>query len=217
MNPGLDAAWQAVCAELAPRAARADIDRCGDDLIRRWSQPHRRYHTARHLTEVLAALADIGSVDRLQPRDLAVARMAAWFHDAVYDPSTPDGNEAASAKLAGAALARLGVDAAMVDLVAGLVRASADHAGMPDEPAARAFHDADLWILAAPTDRFDEYCEQVRSEYRHVPLAAFRIGRAEILTRLAASGRIYRTVAALPWETRARDNISRELDRLRAR
>ena len=42
------------------------------------------------------------------------------------------------------------------------------HSAPADDPLTAAFHDADLWILAAPEQRFDAYCAQVREEYAFV-------------------------------------------------
>ena len=84
-----------------PEAAEA----AGRDLIDRYAEPQRRYHDGRHLAEVLAA------VDRLaeHAEDLTAVRLAAWFHDAVYEPAaSPGANEEASARLAAHVLTRLG-------------------------------------------------------------------------------------------------------------
>src|SRR5687767_4640444 len=65
------------------------------DLLRRWSEPHRRYHTLEHLQAVLAVVdehADLAA-------DADAVRLAAWYHDAVYEPFATD-NEARSAALA---------------------------------------------------------------------------------------------------------------------
>src|SRR5690242_14027091 len=68
-----------------------------DDLARRYSEPHRRYHTLAHVEELLALLRDF----ELQDRDSVEA--AVWFHDAIYDTRATD-NEARSAELAATAL-----------------------------------------------------------------------------------------------------------------
>ena len=61
------------------------------------------------------------------------------------------------------------------------------------------FHDADLWILGAPPDRFDQYCRQVRDEYAWVPDADYAAGRAAVLMPFAASDRLYLTPSASRW------------------
>ena len=53
----------------------------GDELLDRWSEEHRRYHTLSHLWATLRA------VDVLQEeaRDVDAVRYAVWFHDAVHE------------------------------------------------------------------------------------------------------------------------------------
>src|SRR5690606_25190445 len=117
-------------------------------------------------------------------------------------------------------LHRIGVDTAVVDAIEEAVLLTADHAdGRPPRAASPgvldAFHDADLWILAAPPGRFDAYCAQVREEYAHVPPAPYAAARGQILRRLV-TGPVYRTRPAQAWTDRARDNVARELRRLGA-
>ena len=49
-------------------------------LVERYREPHRRYHDARHLLAVLRHV-DAFAGDQ----DLFLVRLAAWFHDAIYD------------------------------------------------------------------------------------------------------------------------------------
>ena len=76
-------------------------------------------------------------------------------------------------------------------------------------------HDADLWVLAAPVARFDEYCSQVRAEYAHVPAAAYARERSAVLRPFLVRDHLYRTAHARnTWEPAARENLARELTRL---
>jgi predicted metal-dependent HD superfamily phosphohydrolase len=194
------------------------LERSGADLLARWNEPARRYHTTTHLVEMFRALEMLEDHGQIDDRQCSVARVAAWFHDAVYDPSAgPGANEADSAELAVDTLRQLGVAGDDVDTVDRLIRLTARHDTDAAHPLDAAFHDADLWILSAPQDRFDDYCGQVRQEYAKVPDAAYRRGRAAILGPLMHRDRIYRTASALHrWETPARINLGRELARLRA-
>lgn len=65
-----------------------------DALVARYREPHRRYHGVAHLAAVLRTLDELLAPEPASP----AVRFAAWFHDAVYDPTAPAGaNEAASA------------------------------------------------------------------------------------------------------------------------
>lgn len=203
-------------ARLLPRAP--DL---GEELVARWSQEHRRYHTLQHLDEMLARLAEL---DQGTPRAPA---LAAWFHDAVHEGEA-GADEEASARLAEERLDGL-LPSAEVAWVAALVRLSAGHdpeAFDPGDDAARlwdprtaeAFVDADLAILGASPPRYLDYARQVRAEYYRVPTEEFRAGRLAVLDDLTSRRRLYRTAAAASWWTaHAHDNMARERDFLQSR
>lgn len=165
--------------------------------------------------EALEELVDAGELD---PAAATIARLAAWFHDAVYDPSAGQGvNELASAELASDSLSALGVDRAQVRLVRDLVLATSSHE-LTSERTSAAFHDADLWILSAPTERYVQYTAQVRQEYAAVPDLAFRAGRAAVLRPFLERPSIYATASARDrWQDRARANLVAELESLHLR
>ena len=214
--PALITWWTQDVAALSPRADAADVAAAGADLLARWTEPHRRYHGSRHLVEMFWALEEITDAGEIGDREATVARVAAWLHDAVYDPAAVIGaNESASAELAEGLLPRLRVDAEDVTTVVELVRMTADHAVRRDSALHRTFHDADLWILAASEPRFDEYCGQVREEYASVPEPLFRAARAQILRDLMSADGIYLTEhGRTHWDAPARVNVDRELARL---
>lgn len=233
--PALITWWTADCAVLStnplspsPSASPSDagartapdadaVHRAGADLLRRWASPGRRYHTTQHLVEMFWALEDLTAAGEIGEREASVGRVAAWFHDAVYDPTAPaGGNERRSAALARERLPLLGIAPVDVSSIVRLIELTAEHAAVRPTALESAFQDADLWILASEADRFDEYCLQVREEYAQVPEAAYRQGRSAILAPLLERPAVYATAfARREWEAPARANLSRELARLR--
>ncbi|MEV4723248.1 HD domain-containing protein [Micromonospora humida] len=203
-----------VAAALAAGAVDGPaLTAAGAGLLARWREPHRRYHTAHHLRAVL----DV--VDRhadLADRPERVA-LAAWTHDAVYDPrAAADANERASAELAGTLLAGLGVPAATVAEVRRLVLLTAGHLVTPGDRDGALLCDADLAVLATPPEVYDGYAAAIRAEYAHVPEADFRTGRARVLDGLLALPALFRLPPlAARWEEPARANLRRELASLR--
>ncbi|WP_449060278.1 HD domain-containing protein [Planomonospora algeriensis] len=184
-------------------------DRLGADLISRYGEPHRRYHTAAHLEAVL------DHVDALAGHagDPDLVRLAAWFHDAVYDPRRGD-NEERSARMAERALPELGLPASAVAAVARLVRLTVTHAPAAGDADGAVLCDADLAILAASPEVYAAYAAAVREEYAFVPGEAFRTGRAAVLRSLLDLPMIFHSPAASGWEGAARENMRGELDRL---
>ncbi|MFD5129422.1 HD domain-containing protein [Streptomyces olindensis] len=181
-----------------------------DNLLTRWREPQRRYHTVAHL----AAVLDRVDVLEEYARDPDVVRLAAWFHDAVYLPDRSE-NEERSARLAERALPEAGVPAAKTAEVARLVRLTIDHDPADDDPDGQVLCDADLAVLASPPSAYAAYTAAVREEYHFVPNDAFRAGRAAILRRLLALPRLFRTpYGAAEWEATARYNLRSELELL---
>ncbi|CAL9309717.1 hypothetical protein ABZ568_20705 [Streptomyces olindensis] len=181
-----------------------------DNLLTRWREPQRRYHTVAHL----AAVLDRVDVLEEYARDPDVVRLAAWFHDAVYLPDRSE-NEERSARLAERALPEAGVPAAKTAEVARLVRLTIGHDPADDDPDGQVLCDADLAVLASPPSAYAAYTAAVREEYHFVPNDAFRAGRAAILRRLLALPRLFRTpYGAAEWEATARYNLRSELELL---
>ncbi|MDX2678810.1 HD domain-containing protein [Streptomyces sp. NY05-11A] len=181
-----------------------------DDLLARWQEPQRRYHTLTHLTAVL------DHVDELQAHadDPDVVRLAAWFHDAVYLPDRSE-NEERSARLAERALPEAGVSRERTAEVARLVRLTVTHDPADDDRDGQVLCDADLAILAAPPSVYAAYTAAVREEYHFVPSDAFRTGRAAILRQLLDLPRLFRTpYGSARWEETARYNLRGELELL---
>jgi predicted metal-dependent HD superfamily phosphohydrolase len=185
----------------------------GRDLVERWSEPHRHHHTLDHLEIVLATVdAHAG-----EAKDADAVRLAAWFHDAVYDPRRTD-NEDMSAALAARVLPGAGVPDDRVAAVTRLVRLTATHDPSPVDRDGILLCDADLAVLAGEPDEYAAYTAAVRAEYTHVPDEAYRTGRAAVLRRLAAFPSLYRLPALHErWEARARANLAAELKTLQAR
>ncbi|GAA2292834.1 hypothetical protein OKJ48_01815 [Streptomyces kunmingensis] len=181
-----------------------------DNLLGRWAEPQRKYHTTAHLAAVLDRI-DVLEGHAAEPE---LVRLAAWFHDAVYLPERSE-NEERSAVLAERALTETGLPAGHVAEVARLVRLTVTHDPAEGDANGEALCDADLAILAAPPEAYAAYTKAVREEYGFVPDEAFREGRAAILRQLLDLSRLFRTPhGAAHWESPARDNLTTELDLL---
>lgn len=192
-------------AELTDDAGLPASPDTGRGIVERYAEPHRRYHGVNHLVWVLTALDDLA-----EGPPAPETRLAAWYHDAVYQP-TQDDNEAASATLARAELSALGLAEDRVALVEALVLATADHQPH-DLPEAALLLDADLSTLGAPADVFDGYSRGVREEYAHVPDELYEIGRPAVLQSFLDRRPIYLTERGRDrFEAQARSNLAREI------
>ena len=200
----------------------------GEDLLERYEQPHRKYHTSVHLSEMLTALKTLYKRHHtVTPRAVL---LAAWFHDAVYE-ANPGEDEAASADLARTALTPLASTGSLtnreVTAIAHLIELTASHqladgieeytSGALTRADAAFFLDADLAILAADSPRYTRYVAGVRAEYAHYAPDAFTRGRAAILQGFLNRTAIYASdTAHLLWDAPARLNLRTELEGYRA-
>lgn len=184
----------------------------GADLVRRYREPHRRYHTVEHLAAMLTVIDDLAP----DADDIAAVRYAAYFHDAIYAVDRAD-NEERSAQLAEQTLESLGAAPELVREVARLVRLTASHAPAEDDRNGAVLCDADLAILAAAEPDYLAYTRAVRAEYAHVPDDMFRLGRTAVLQGLAEQPHLFRTpIARTRYEPAARANLAAELATLAA-
>ncbi|WP_017572066.1 HD domain-containing protein [Nocardiopsis halotolerans] len=204
----LAAAWRALAGE-GPEAVAV-----GAELLERWSEPHRRYHTPAHLGATLRAVETL--LQEEEPRDADLVRHAVWFHDAVHE-GVPGRDEEESARLAERLLPLLGMAAARVREVARLVGVTATHRPGRWDTGGAVLCDADLSVLASPVDEYLAYTTAVRAEYRYVTDEDFRAGRAGVLRSLLEAPHLFHTrFGRAHWEARARVNVLAELHRLTA-
>lgn len=196
----------------------------GENLLERYEQPHRKYHTSVHLSEMLTALKTL--YEQHHTATPRAVLLAAWFHDAVYE-ANPGEDEAASADLARTALTPLASTGSLtnreVTAIAHLIELTASHqladgieeytSGALTRADAAFFLDADLAILAADSPRYTRYVAGVRAEYAHYAPDAFTRGRAAILQGFLNRTTIYASdTAHLLWDAPARLNLRTELE-----
>jgi predicted metal-dependent HD superfamily phosphohydrolase len=182
-------------------------------LEARYAEPHRRYHTRRHIEACLALLDEWPEIP---PRERKLLTWAIWWHDAIYDPRASD-NEAKSAELARRELPHLGATADEVEEVARLILLTAGHQTPDNDRPGAVLVSIDLAILATPPPVYDAYARAVRDEYAHLPDDAWRAGRAAVLQRFLDAPVIFPHPGfRAAHEAAARANLARELATLRA-
>src|SRR5215213_4140817 len=160
----------------------------GENLITRYSEPHRHYHTTKHLLDVLTMIDQLAD-----DHDLFLVQLAAWYHDAVYAiPAGQISNEEASARL---------------------VRLTETHQPGPRDPEGELLCDADLAILASDPADYAAYVAAIRAEYARVPEEQFLAGRLAVLTGLA-NREIFRTSKGRQLTDAAYANLETEISAL---
>lgn len=212
--------WQRLGAE-APGLART-----GRDVIAAYEEAGRFYHTRQHLEDVLqkldwakTALAAAGDIADIPEHELPVLfdtiELALWYHDAVYNPTEYD-NEMKSRNLFLGDAAKNGLPDHIQREVAMLIDVTAKHgnAGKLDEVI---LCDCDLAILGAAKAEFDEYDQNIRREYAHVPAREYENARRRVLAGFLRQKNLFKTKAfQAEFGARARWNLMRRAQPLRA-
>ncbi|MEM9490998.1 MAG: hypothetical protein AAGC55_17750 [Myxococcota bacterium] len=193
-------AWRGLGARCVPDFA---------EIVARYSEPHRAYHTLEHLRACLHWLAATRELAEHPP----AVELALVYHDIVYDPRRTD-NEKRSAELFTAHARASQLPQAPIERIVRLIEGTASHSAHDRDGA--LLNDIDLTILGAPPHLYARYEEQIREEYRHVDERLFRAGRERILRSFLATTAIYSTpFFSKRLETQARSNLSRALVALR--
>jgi predicted metal-dependent HD superfamily phosphohydrolase len=202
-----------------PWENHAEKDRLFDlYILESYTTPQRHYHTLRHLWECLSepALHLANSY-----RDIVTA---IFFHDIIYDPkAAPGENESDSARALTRATHHIGLgwwhlEKSLTHVWSWILHS--DHneprGGIGGGYDSDLFLDIDLAILGAEPARFEEYEEQIRCEYSHVPHDLYKAARAAILQRFLDRRTIYHTkIMQARYEERARANIADSIKKLR--
>ena len=197
----LHTSWQRMWSGIG---ALAGGEQTYEELVARYSEPHRKYHSLQHLSECIQWFETVTAL-ALHPGEIEAAL---WFHDAIYELKQHD-NEEQSASWARTALLQAGVPHTSAVRVECLVLAT-KHTGLPVSPDEQLLVDIDLSILGATDARFAEYEYQIRQEYSFVPEVQFRQKRRAILRSFLDRSHIYSTAHFLSvLEERARANLHR--------
>ncbi len=154
-------------------------------LFAAYSEHHRYYHTAQHITAVLQhfdAVIDLFECAR-------EVELALWFHDAVYKPMSAT-NELDSADWAAEFLLTQGAAPKQVEKVHGLIMATV-HSAVCETADESLLIDIDLTILGASEKNYNDFEQAIRREYRLVPYFLYRKKRKEILQGFLTRDRIY--------------------------
>lgn len=197
------ALWQRSLAQAdgaSAASAWAVVRRC-------YEESHRHYHGLAHIAFCLAQIDLV--IDRVREPD--IVELAAWFHDVVYEPGSPD-NEADSATF----FRRLAadIDAARAERIAALIL-DTRHRQQPGDGDARYLVDVDLASLGQPWLRFRRDGDALRREQPQVADADYYRAQRAFLGQLLARRHLYSTpFFRARYESVARQNIQRCLQQM---
>lgn len=200
--------WIKTCLDVG--ASGDGVNSMWDELVEKYSEPHRTYHTLEHVEAMLQTLREF-EARLVSP---STVYTAAFFHDAIYDVMSTT-NEKDSAEMAVVFLNQNSVPMSVSTTVESLILATAAHFDPTETTDSDWFLDADLAILGSEPERYAWYVSAIRDEYAIIPDDQFRAGRQRFLETTLKAKTLFRTCELRDrFEERARSNLKNELDNL---
>jgi predicted metal-dependent HD superfamily phosphohydrolase len=183
-----------------------------NDLIKRYSESHRYYHSINHIEDLLNIMREYIPSD--QNKNLILA--AIWWHDCIYHP-TSNSNEEDSANLFLNHARYLNLTSSFVEEVKFMILQTKNHTFYPDKhtKSLAYFLDADLSILGSDPVKYTDYVYSIKKEYSFIPKDIFNYKRAEILKSFLARKQLFFTkIFQARFEGQARINIQNEINNI---
>lgn len=179
-----------------------------EDIVARYAESHRHYHNLHHLEAVVAELEPLQA--KLHSWDAIVLAVA--YHDIMYDVSRQD-NEAKSATYAIHQLHSI-ISREVLEVCRDMIIATRSHEYSANSDI-NYFTDADLSILGAKSEEYQQYAANIRAEYSIYPDLLYNAGRKKVLQHFLDMKQIFKTPEFYQrYEESARSNLKTELDRL---
>lgn len=178
------------------------------EVERAYSEPHRHYHTLRHVHAMLELLKSEQFLN-------STLFWATLYHDYFYDPLRSD-NEERSAEIAIEHLSLLNLESGQIEIISNLIKATKTHKQSSQTPEIeQAFLDADMSVLGASPEVYDLYAANVRREFEVFPDEVYIPGRVVFLEKVLSMDSIFSLpVFKTKFEDMARVNIRHEIESL---
>jgi len=198
--------WDRWCELWGRLQAEGDPKVRYTDLAGLYTQPHRAYHTLKHVDACLTAF-DAARHLCSHPNEVDYA---IWFHDAIYDPRRLD-NEAQSARLAQEVADAIKMSSGFGSRVADLILAT-KHESLPTNPDAQWVVDVDLSGLGLSFEEFSRNGDLVRQEYDWLEETEFKKNQEALFRRFLGRPSVFCTeFFQSKHEQQARSNLERAL------
>jgi predicted metal-dependent HD superfamily phosphohydrolase len=206
MNEILSTQWMSLFEKFSSSSVL--INKIFEEVIKYYNQPHRYYHNLKHIQEVLQVIDTLNN----NVCDLYSLKIAAWFHDLIYNPQETD-NEEKSTQLASTYLTQLNIPQSTINTVNELILSTKYH--QPSSEDSKILVDADLSILGANLSKYNNYCRAIRWEYSWLNNQDYCQGRKKVLENFLQRKQIYYTPKMYQLkEKQARINLLNELKHL---
>lgn len=197
---------------------RCLLDGAADDsaaihqrLVAAYSEPQRRYHTLAHIAHCLTQFDQCESL----ASNADALEIAVWFHDVIFEPGRHD-NEALSVELY-QALSESTHSTEIRQLIHRLIMATLHDGSSLDDSDASYMVDIDLSSFGLDWDDFLLDSQHLREENPHLGDTDYYQNQIKFHSSLLARPRFFLSDYFFQrYEQKARDNVSRYLEKIRA-
>lgn len=170
-----------------------------------YNEKHRFYHDESHVTNCLL-LTELNT-ETATNNEL---KLAIWYHDVIYNIFKKN-NEILSAIEAEKFLIKQSANPAIISNVKRLI-ISTIHKEEPQQEDEAYLMDIDISILGASKVQYENYCLQIRKEYKMIPWFIYRKKRIEVLKMFLDRKTLYFTdYFKNKYELKARENLANEI------
>lgn len=191
-----------------------------NDIQNAYSEPHRHYHTLKHIEDVLNLVDEISSSYQYSSclKDNVtdcLIRLAAFFHDFEYDILNGSRSVQNSGIYAYNACLRLGLSKELSLEVQELVMITENHEFKAELQSTCIIQeiliDSDMAILGSNRESYLEYAANIRKEYltKYTP-EEFRIGRIQFLLGQIGKPIYYTDWGKTHYQETAQENMKYE-------
>lgn len=187
-----------------------EVEKMYDDVVRKYSAKGRHYHNLNHIISMCDSWRECHT--EFENPDLVF--IAIVYHDIIYSTRRFD-NEDKSADYVHNLLFKKFVDlrAGEIGFIKDLIRYTKHNSDsetiLSDD--VKLLLDLDLMVLSASWDRYLEYAQNVRKEYRIYPNFLYKKGRLDFLEKFLKKENIYLSNRFKKLEKIARQNIENEI------
>lgn len=175
---------QARFVALWSRSGGANAEAVCADLVRRYGEPERHYHTLHHVRRCLRDFDRAREV--IAHADLV--ELALWCHDVIYVAGARDNEQRSADWFRHCAGDRIAACERIYEAIL-----ATRHHGVPDDLDASFVCDIDLASLGAPRRQFRDNGVRLRAERPDLDEQAYAMQERKILQGLLARPRIYLT------------------------
>jgi len=174
--------WDELWADLNKSPRGKGKNKIFGSLVAKYAEPHRRYHNITHISQCLYTLDMVYTTGLIHKFDDYVhARLAIWFHDAIYRMDGNDSNELESYWYA---VDCIGVKYVNENLLRDTILATNHKTDLKSiQRIPRLVADIDISILGSPKPLYRAYSSAIRAEYEHIPDDVYISKRLEFLRR----------------------------------